>query len=107
MHSLGVVHVAQSSARPPIGAAAHQLPLSARALGNPKHDLPLHESLDLVVTGAVATHAASALAGVTERNGRVRALQFLLTDGWILDVPMSDKLVEQLRQIIGTFEAGQ
>jgi len=96
------------SGRMPIGAAdQNRLPLKRRRLDNLEHDLPVHESLDLEIAGSVSSSSASALLGVVERQSQAVSLQFLLSDGWVLDVPMSTTLVEQLRQILGTIESAE
>ncbi|NQV80655.1 MAG: hypothetical protein HQ495_08880 [Alphaproteobacteria bacterium] len=73
----------------------------------PKHELAMHESLDTIISERVASSGAVALAGAPEVAGQVRSLLFLLADGWMLDVPVSGPIVDQLRQIVGTFETSQ
>ncbi|MDA0368233.1 MAG: hypothetical protein O3C65_10570 [Proteobacteria bacterium] len=85
----------------------YQLPLRPRPIGQPKHELAIHESLDMIIAAGVASNGAVALAGAPEIAGQVRSLMFLLADGWMLEVPVSKPIVDQLRQIVGTFEARQ
>lgn len=85
----------------------HRLPLQSLSAGQLKQDLVVHESCDVDVVAGVASQGAIALAGVTETAGKVSALQFLLPDGWIIDIPMSEAIVDQLRRIVGSLEGRQ
>ena len=84
-----------------------RLPLQSLSADQLKQDLVVHESCDVDVIAGVASQGAVALAGLTETAGRVSALQFLLPDGWIIDIPMSEAIVEQLRRIVGSLEQRQ
>ncbi len=85
----------------------YQLPLQPRPIGQAKHELAIHESLETIISAGVTSKGAVALVGAPEVAGQVRSLLFLLADGWMLDVPVSGPIVDQLRQIVGTFETNQ
>ena len=88
-------------------ATRDQISLVPRPIRNPKHEIALNKSLDVEIHDSVATKGAVAFAGATKGAGQLHALRFELADGWILEVPMTERVIEQLRHVIGTMEAGQ
>lgn len=87
--------------------SAQRLPLRVMTADQLQQDLSIHESLDIDVVAGVASQRTLGLAGVTETEGHVRTLQFLVPGGWIVDIPVADALVNQLRRIVGSFEVPQ
>ena len=78
-------------------------PLEARPVYRPGHELVLPDSGEIEVAGGVVCQDAVGLANAIGADNDV--LRFVLSSGWMLDVPVSEKIRTQLRKIVATLEA--